>query len=275
MVYLFQISKEMRALEISGISFDSKNVKEGFLFVALRGEKSDGHNYIDSAVNNGAQALIVENQAEVNSTEISVAQVNDSRSALAEVSANFYAHPTKELVLVGITGTNGKTTITYLLESIWNEERRKSGVIGTIDYRYANNIRESAMTTPESLDLMRMFREMKNSGVEVVAMEASSHAIDRQRVHECHFDAAVFTNLTQDHLDYHQSMESYFEVKKKLFTQYLAGSVKKNKFSIINIDDPYGARLVEDSPGEIITYSIENENATVYARNSNITEKRN
>ncbi len=129
------------------------------------------------------------------------------------------------------------------------------------------------MTTPESLELMRMFREMKDSDVEVVAMEASSHAIDRQRVHECQFDMAVFTNLTQDHLDYHDSMESYFEVKKKLFTKYLAESVKKNKFSIINIDDPYGARLIDDASGEIISYSIENGIATVFAKNSSISER--
>lgn len=259
-------------LEISGVSFDSNKVKEGFLFVALRGENADGHNYIDSALNNGASALLVEKPSNVNSKKISVAQVNDSRAALAVVAANFFGHPTKELTLVGITGTNGKTTITYLLESIWASEHKRSGVIGTIDYRYANNIKESAMTTPESLQLMGMIKEMKDSGVETVAMEVSSHALDKQRVRECHFDAAVFTNLTQDHLDYHSSMESYFEVKKKLFAEYLVRSEKKKKFSIINIDDPYGARLLDTATGEIVSYSINNNTATIYAKTSEITD---
>ncbi len=259
-------------VEISGVSFDSNKVKEGYLFVALRGENADGHNYIESALNNGASALIVEKLNDVSSKEISVAQVNDSRAALAVVSANFFGHPTKELTLVGITGTNGKTTITYLLESIWDHEQNKSGVIGTIDSRYANNIKESAMTTPESLQLMGIIKEMKDSGVEAVAMEVSSHALDKQRVKECHFDAAVFTNLTQDHLDYHSSMESYFEVKKRLFTEYLAQSDKKDKYSIINIDDPYGARLLDDTVGEKVSYSINNSTAAVYAKASKITE---
>ena len=259
-------------LEISGVSFDSNKVNEGYLFVALSGERADGHSYIDSAVENGAQALIVEKQTEIRSKKVSIAQVDDSRAALALVAANYYKHPTKEFTLVGITGTNGKTTITYLLESIWNYERRKSGIIGTIDYRFAGNVNDSAMTTPEALDLMRMFREMKDAGVEVVAMEASSHAIDRQRILACQFDAAVFTNLTQDHLDYHESMESYFEVKKELFTKYLADSGKENKFSIINIDDPYGARLLSDTSGEKVSYSIGNNSATVYAKSSKITE---
>jgi UDP-N-acetylmuramoyl-L-alanyl-D-glutamate--2,6-diaminopimelate ligase len=258
-------------LNISGVSFDSKKVKEGFLFVALTGENTDGHSYIDSAVKNGAKALIVEKLPEINSQEVSVVQVNDSRAALAVVSANFFGHPTKELTLVGITGTNGKTTITYLLESIWQHQNKKSGIIGTIDYRYADIIKPSSMTTPESLDLMGMFREMRESGVETVAMEVSSHAIDKQRVAQCHFDSAVFTNLTQDHLDYHDSMENYFEVKKRLFTEFLEESEKEEKYSIINIDDPFGVRLVEDVSGNIVTYSIANPNANVYAQFSTIT----
>ncbi len=258
-------------LNISGVSFDSKKVRKGFLFVALTGENTDGHSYIDSAVKNGAKVLIVEKLPEINSQEVSVVQVNDSRAALAGVSANFFGHPTKELTLVGITGTNGKTTITYLLESIWQYQNKKSGIIGTIDYRYADIIKQSSMTTPESLDLMGMFREMRESGVETVAMEVSSHAIDKQRVVQCHFDSAVFTNLTQDHLDYHDSMENYFEVKKRLFTEFLEESEKEEKYSIINIDDPFGARLAEDVSGNIVTYSITNPNASVYAQSSTIT----
>ncbi|MEM7008867.1 MAG: UDP-N-acetylmuramoyl-L-alanyl-D-glutamate--2,6-diaminopimelate ligase [Thermodesulfobacteriota bacterium] len=257
---------------VCGISLDSNQVREDYLFAALKGENTDGHNYISSALENGAAALLVERLEQVSSEEISVIQVADTREALALVSANFYKRPTRELTLAGITGTNGKTTITYLLESIWNQERKNSGVIGTIDYRYAGKIRESSMTTPEALDLMRMFREMKDEGVQAVAMEVSSHALDRKRVVGCEFDAAVFTNLTQDHLDYHSSMESYFEVKKELFTNYLAKSTKENKYSIINIDDPYGQRLVCDAPGEVLTYSINDTSASVYAANSIISQ---
>jgi len=258
-------------LEISGVSFDSNKVKEGFLFVALTGENTDGHKYLESAVRNGAKALIVEKAPDKDYKDVTVIEVIDSRLSLAIVSANFFEHPTKDLTLIGITGTNGKTTITYLLESIWNEEGKNSGIIGTIDYRYGKNKLQSSMTTPESLDLMGMFRKMKDSGVDTVAMEVSSHAIDKERVRECHFDVGVFTNLTQDHLDYHGSMGNYLEVKKRLFTEFLAESDKKNKFSIINIDDPFGAQIVNDAPDNVATYSINNKTAIIHAVSSKIT----
>ncbi|MCK5710346.1 MAG: UDP-N-acetylmuramoyl-L-alanyl-D-glutamate--2,6-diaminopimelate ligase [Deltaproteobacteria bacterium] len=259
-------------LDISGVSFDSNKIKEGFLFVALTGENTDGHKYIESALSHGAKALIVEKALDKDYKGVTVIEVVDSRLSLARVSANFFEHPTKDLTLIGITGTNGKTTITYLLESIWNEEGKYSGIIGTIDYRYGKNKIQSSMTTPESLDLMGMFREMRDCGVDTVAMEVSSHAIDRQRVKECHFDAAVFTNLTQDHLDYHDTIQNYFEVKKRLFTEFLKESEKKNKFSIINIDDSFGARIVNDAPANVVTYSINNETATIHAVSSKITD---
>ncbi len=259
-------------LEISGVSFDSQKVHDGYLFVALRGEKTDGHKYIESAIKNGAKALIVEKKPEKDYPDVSVLEVEDSRISLARVAANFYGHPTKELSLVGITGTNGKTTVTYLLESIWNEENKKSGVIGTIDYRFGDKKVDAPMTTPESLDLMRMFREMRDSGTEYTAMEVSSHAIDRKRVLECHFDAAVFTNLTQDHLDYHGTLENYLSVKKRLFTELLASSEKKNKFSIINLDDPAGVEIARDAPGKVITYSIRDSKASVYVEDSRISD---
>lgn len=260
------------SLEVSGVSFDSNKVKKNYLFIALKGENVDGHKFIDSAVRNGATSLIVEVIPENISNEVTVVKVQDSRAVLAVVAANFFRHPTKELTLVGITGTNGKTTITYLLESIWNHEQKRSGVIGTIDYRYRNIIKQSSMTTPESLDLMGMFREMREQGVETVAMEVSSHAIDKNRVLGCHFDAAVFTNLTQDHLDYHNSMEDYFNVKKRLFTELMVESEKQNKFSIINIDDPYGSRLAEELTTDVVTFSISNPDATFYTASSTITD---
>lgn len=252
-------------LEISGISIDSNKVKEGYLFAALRGEKTDGHRYIDSALRNGAVALLVEDAPENGYPGIAVIRAGDSRESLARAAANYYGHPTKELTLAGVTGTNGKTTVTYLLESVWKEEGRNPGVIGTIEYRYGGSKVEAPMTTPESLDLMRMFREMRDAGIDCAAMEVSSHAIDRKRVLECHFDAAVFTNLTQDHLDYHGTIENYFGAKKKLFTGLLRASGKKDKFSVINIDDPYGEEIAKDAPGTVITYSLRDTSAAVSA----------
>lgn len=260
------------SLEISGISLDSQQIRDSYLFVALRGEKTDGHKYIESAVENGATAIISEKHPRKIFPGVTTIEVADSREALAVVSANFYKHPTKELSLVGITGTNGKTTVTYLLESIWKEENRNPGVIGTIDYRFGGKKFEALMTTPESLDLMRMLREMRDSGTDTVAMEVSSHAIDKKRVLECHFDAAVFTNLTQDHLDYHGTIENYLNVKKKLFTELLYKSEKKDKFSIINLDDAAGARIAKEAPGELVTYSLRDVNASVYVEESRITD---
>lgn len=260
-------------LEISGISFDSQLIQEGFLFVALKGDKTDGHKYIESAVKNGAKALIVEKAPDAVYPGVSVIEVADSRTSLAAAAANFYGHPTKELSLVGVTGTNGKTTVTYLLESIWKYESKKAGVIGTIDYRFGGKKFDAPMTTPESLDLMRMFRDMREYGTDYVAMEVSSHAIDRNRVLQCHFDAAVFTNLTQDHLDYHGTLENYLDAKKKLFTELLDFSEKKNKFSIINIDDPSGVEIAKEAPGELVTYSITNGSASVSVEERNITDQ--
>lgn len=252
-------------LEISGISIDSNEVKEGYLFAALKGEKTDGHRYIDSALGNGAVALLVEDAPENGYPGIAVVRTGDSRESLARAAANFYGHPTKELTLAGVTGTNGKTTVTYLLESIWKEEGRSPGVIGTIEYRFGGRRVSAPMTTPESLDLMRMFREMRDASVDCVAMEVSSHAIDRRRVLECHFDAAVFTNLTQDHLDYHGTIENYFSAKKKLFTELLSWSGKRDKFSVVNIDDPFGREIAKDAPGEVVTYSLGDTGASVSA----------
>ena len=259
-------------LNVSGISIDSNKVEQGFVFVALKGENTDGHKYIGPAVENGAAAVIAERTPDIAYEGVTVIEVPDSRTALADVSANFYAHPTKELSLVGITGTNGKTTVTYLLESIWRQQRLSTGVIGTIDCRFGENARESLMTTPESLDLMRTFREMRSSGVQIVAMEVSSHALDKKRVAGCQFDAAVFTNLTQDHLDYHGTIENYLNAKKTLFTEVLKRSGKQKKFSIINLDDPYGHDICRSAPGEVVTYSTHNIKADVYAETSEITE---
>lgn len=256
-------------VEIPAVCYDSKEVRDGSLFAAIRGEKTDGHKYVESAVKSGARALLVEEISENPFRGVSIIQVEDTKSALAEVSANFFNHPTKEITLVGVTGTNGKTTITYLLESIWQEWGKNAGVIGTVDYRFSGKKIPSIRTTPESLDLMSLFRDMRDSAVQCVVMEVSSHALDRKRVFGCHFDAAVFTNLSQDHLDYHGTIENYFEAKKKLFSEVLRKSEKREKFSVINIDDPYGKEIAKEAVGKIISYSILNSEG-VYAEKTDI-----
>lgn len=256
-------------VEISAVCYDSKEVCDGSLFAAIRGEKTDGHKYVESALKSGARALLVEEISENPFRGVSIIQVEDTKSALAEVSANFFNHPTKEITLVGVTGTNGKTTITYLLESIWQEWGKNAGVIGTVDYRFSGKKIPSIRTTPESLDLMSLFRDMRDSAVQCVVMEVSSHALDRKRVFGCHFDAAVFTNLSQDHLDYHGTIENYFEAKKKLFSEVLRKSEKREKFSVINIDDPYGKEIAKEAVGKIISYSILNSEG-VYAEKTDI-----
>ena len=258
-------------IEILGISYNSKEVRDGFLFAAIEGEKTDGHRYIKSAIGNGARALLVERVPGKRLEDISIIQVEDTRSSLAHVSANFFGHPTKELTLVGVTGTNGKTTVTYLLESIWQEEKKNVGMIGTVEYRFSGKKFPSSMTTPESLDLMKLFFDMRNSGTECVVMEVSSHALDRKRVLGCHFDAAVFTNLTQDHLDYHGTIENYFNAKKKLFTEILKASEKKKKFSVLNFDDPYGREIAKDAAGDIVSYSSTSREVIVYVEKNQIT----
>ncbi|MER3446421.1 MAG: UDP-N-acetylmuramoyl-L-alanyl-D-glutamate--2,6-diaminopimelate ligase [Candidatus Dadabacteria bacterium] len=259
-------------IEITGVCYDSKEVRDGSLFVAIRGEKTDGHKYVESAIRSGASALLVEEIPQNHFRDVSIIQVEDTKSALAEVSANFFGHPTKELTLAGVTGTNGKTTVTYLLESIWQEWGKNVGVIGTVDYRFSGKRIPAVRTTPESLDLMNLFRNMRDSAVWYVVMEVSSHALDRKRVFGCHFDAAVFTNLSQDHLDYHGTMENYFEAKKRLFSEVLRKSEKREKFSIINIDDSYGKKIAKEAAGQIIPYSILNSEG-VYTEKADITSE--
>ncbi|HXG31646.1 MAG TPA: UDP-N-acetylmuramoyl-L-alanyl-D-glutamate--2,6-diaminopimelate ligase [Thermodesulfobacteriota bacterium] len=257
-------------VDIAGISYDSKEVRPGFLFVAIRGEKTDGHKYLGVAIENGARAIVVEEIPNEVFNDTSIIRVEDTKSALAEISANFFFHPTKELTLVGVTGTNGKTTVTYILESIWQEEKKNTGLIGTVEYRFSMNRIPSSMTTPESLDLTRLLSDMRSSGVRYVVMEVSSHALDRKRVLGCHFDAAIFTNLTQDHLDYHETMEDYFSAKKRLFSEVLRRSEKGERFSIINFDDPYGKEIAKEAVGEVVSYSTRRGEGVVYAEKAEI-----
>ncbi|MGQ0793931.1 MAG: UDP-N-acetylmuramoyl-L-alanyl-D-glutamate--2,6-diaminopimelate ligase [Deltaproteobacteria bacterium] len=259
--------------EITGVAYSSRDIKPGFIFIAVKGERTDGHRYVSQAAAAGAKAAAVEDIPDAIPDGLTVIQVEDTKSTLAEVSANFFRRPSRDLTSVGITGTNGKTTITYLLESIWRESGLSAGVIGTVEYRYGGRRIPSPMTTPESLDLMRLLADMRDGGARCVAVEVSSHALDRGRVRGCDFDAAVFTNLTQDHLDYHGTMENYFEAKKKLFADILPRSSKKKKFSIINFDDPWGEKIASSAGGRIISYSAERSDTHVRPEALEITEE--
>ena len=259
-----------RSFEVSRIAYNSKDVVENSLFVAIKGTKSDGHSFIPEAISKGARALVVE-QLPGDIKDVAVILTHDTRLALAKIAARFYNNPSSDLVLVGITGTNGKTTTAYLVESIFKEAGMKTGIIGTISYRYGGKSIPATMTTPESLDLQRILADMSEHGVTHVVMEVSSHALDLKRVESLHFRAGVFTNLTQDHLDYHQTMEHYFKSKAILFNRLLVkGGSKKVSHAILNTDDPYSKTLFENTTPNIIGYGVKNR-ADVFPVHTSLT----
>ncbi|MEE2679156.1 MAG: UDP-N-acetylmuramoyl-L-alanyl-D-glutamate--2,6-diaminopimelate ligase [Myxococcota bacterium] len=219
---------------IRGVCYDSRAVAPGDLFFAIRGESSDGHDYLEQAVERGAAALLVEEASETPDLQgRPVVVVPDTRSALAPVACCFYGEPANELTLIGITGTNGKTSVTYLVESILTRADRRVGLIGTVEIRFPGERQRSLNTTPESLDLQRALRAMRTQGVEAVAMEVSSHGIQLGRIAGCRFAVAAVTNLSQDHLDFHTTMEAYLAAKTQLFRAHLA----PGGTAVINVDD--------------------------------------
>jgi len=236
--------------EIKSVHYRAQDVKPGGLFVAVSGFRADGHDFIDEALARGASAVVVQKPVEkpVGKNSV-VVEVENTRKALSEISANFYENPSGKLSVTGITGTNGKTTTAYLIESILSAAGVNVGVIGTINYRYLGKTFENPVTTPESLDLQRILSDMLKEGITHVIVEVSSHALDLFRVHNCWFDVGVFTNLTRDHLDYHDDMESYGSCKEKLFTKYLNSGPKKDRATaVINCNDPLGKKLVRKLP---------------------------
>jgi UDP-N-acetylmuramoyl-L-alanyl-D-glutamate--2,6-diaminopimelate ligase len=240
--------------EIEGIAYHSKQVKKGFLFVAIRGMEADGHQFIGEAVQRGAEVVLLEEGQEIPAK--TMVFVRDSRQALATISSNFYGNPSSQVKLIGITGTNGKTTITYLLESIFRKAGHKVGVIGTINYRFGQKEFPTSNTTPESLDLQRIFREMVKEGVSHVIIEVSSHGLDLGRVFGCQFDGAIFTNFASEHLDYHKNLGHYFNSKKKLFSESLMMSHKARRFVVTNRDDPKGEEIVKGINLPVIRYGL-------------------
>jgi len=253
-------------IPIQGITYDSRMVSKDFLFAAIKGQHLDGSRFIPDAIKHGMSAILAEEPVTPPTPPLikgwigGVTQiiVPDVREAMAILAAAFYGEPSKKLTLLGVTGTNGKTTITYLVESILKAAGFNVGVVGTINFRYANKIVNAPHTTPEAPDLQNIFKQMVDNGVTHCIMEVSSHSLAQKRVDGSRFVGGIFTNLTQDHLDYHKTMEGYFESKTRLFTDFIAK--EKNGFSVINIDDPWGVRLkTQDSRFKILGYSLKQE----------------
>ena len=243
-------------ISVRNIRYDSRRVGPGDLFVAMRGTVQNGHRFIDEAIAAGAPVVVVDDDGARSDTYFMHAGVlkvlvPDARVALAGLSANFYGRPADRLQLVGITGTNGKTTTSHLVRAILEAAGRPAGLIGTIEYRIGERVVPAAHTTPESTELNALLAEMEQAGCVAAVMEVSSHALALSRVEGLEFRAAVFTNLTQDHLDYHSSMEEYFRAKKKLFD-----SLGPESLAVVNADDPYGPRMIGDTLASTLTYGL-------------------
>jgi len=238
--------------EISGISYDSRDVKTGDLFVAWKGEHYDGHDFINDAVSRGAAAVMSETVVEI---PVPVLLVPSSRKAMPIAACAFYGNPSRRLRLVGVTGTNGKTSTTFFLQSIFEAAGFKAGLVGTLGARIGGRVIETEHTTPESVDIQRVLARMVDEGVEAVAMEVSSHGLAQGRTDALEFDCGVFTNLTQDHLDYHGTLDDYLSAKLRLFSEYPLYSSKKFVASV-NVDDPSAESVIAAVNGEVITYGI-------------------
>jgi UDP-N-acetylmuramoyl-L-alanyl-D-glutamate--2,6-diaminopimelate ligase len=241
--------------EVSGITYDSRRVTPGMLFVAISGRNADGHEFISTAIERGASAIICERNRAFPSraTRISVA---DTREALARAARSYFEHPSARLKVIGVTGTNGKTTVAFMVKALLEAAGIKTGLLGTVRYEIGDRVIPAQRTTPESLEVQEMMAQMLKANCKACVMEVSSHALEQKRVLGVEFDVGIFTNLTRDHLDYHGTMESYFAAKKKLFTSLADGS--KKGVAVINIDDIFGARLAGASRVEVeLTYGLQ------------------
>ncbi|MBN8569382.1 MAG: UDP-N-acetylmuramoyl-L-alanyl-D-glutamate--2,6-diaminopimelate ligase [Ignavibacteria bacterium] len=252
---------------IEGLAYDSRKVKENYIFFALKGLKDDGSKYIKSAIDAGAKAIVTDMDLDVNEIPTNVLSVKDARKTMA-LFANVYNElPSEKLKLIGVTGTNGKTTTTYLIKTFLENSGYKTGLLGTIDYQIGDVKVESKLTTPESVEICSMLGEMVKQGYQYCVMEVSSIALVMKRVYSLNFNTAIFTNLTSEHLDFHHNMENYFEAKKILFDD-----LSDNSFAITNLDDIYGEKILADTKAKKITYAV-NADADYKAENSNFDLK--
>jgi UDP-N-acetylmuramoyl-L-alanyl-D-glutamate--2,6-diaminopimelate ligase len=242
---------------VTAVEYDSRRVRPGCCFVAIQGEKTDGNRYIDAAIASGAVAIVSDSPEVTPRDKVAWATLRHGRKALARVASNFYGRPAEKLAITGITGTNGKTTTAFIVESILNAAGRKDALLGTIEYHVGGKVIEAPHTTPEALEVMQVFAESVRAGATEAVMEVSSHALDQQRVYGIPFDVAVFTNLTRDHLDYHKTFEDYFCAKSVLFE---GCGTEPPRVSVVNVDDPYGSELIKRARAKkrnLLTYGLD------------------
>lgn len=251
-----------RNIDISGIAYDSRKVKDGDLFVCITGFKVDGHDFIPQAIAQGAAAVVVEK--EVKSAAVPIIKVNNTRRALALTAAEFFDNPSSKFKLIGVTGTNGKTTTTYLIKTILELQGNKVGLIGTNQNMIREKVIPTERTTPESYELQHLFAQMADEKVDYVVMEVSSHSLDLHRVDGCYFEVGIFTNLTQDHLDFHKTMDNYVKAKTKLFHRCKTG--------IVNSDDEYSQYILEHGTSKMLTFGIANK-ADIWAKDVRLSDK--
>ena len=244
--------------EVRAITYHSGQTSEGSLFVAIKGTQSDGHNFVQQAIDRGCQIVVVEKPLDP-MPGVTIIEVDNSRAALAQLANRFFAFPSRSLAVIGITGTNGKTTTTYLLESILAACGLKVGVIGTVDVRYPGYVQPALVTTPESVDLQRILREMLDAGVTHVVLEATSHALDMHRVDGTRFAVGLFTNLSQDHLDYHRTMGEYFAAKSRLFSHILQEEGEAPALAVINTDDLWCEKLFALIDGPVLRFGLSDD----------------
>ncbi|GAW92149.1 UDP-N-acetylmuramoyl-L-alanyl-D-glutamate--2,6-diaminopimelate ligase [Calderihabitans maritimus] len=267
----FQLLQGSLNQYVKGIHYDSRQIKEGYLFVAIEGFRVDGHRFIPDALERGAVALVVEKPVAV-PEGVTCLLVKDSRRALSALSAAYFDYPSRHLNLIGVTGTNGKTTTTHLIEAILQQAGEKVGLLGTIVNRIGDRELPAVHTTPESLDLQALLAQMVEEEVAYAVMEVSSHALALDRTVDCEYDVGVFTNLSQDHLDFHQNMQEYLKAKGKLFASLGSGVKKRKKYAVINADDPQSAYLRQITSVPVVTYGLREE-SDVQAKNIDVGTK--
>ena len=243
--------------EIISIAYDSRKVKVGTLFVAIAGFNVDGHDYISQAINNGASAIL-SNGRSPKGLSVPVIQVKNPRLALSEISAQFYGNPSQKMNIVGVTGTNGKTSITHILSHIMNSANKTCGTMGTLGFKTPSGITSTGFTTPESVEVQQMLQTLNTAGINNLVMEVSSHALNLHRVNNVDINIAIFSNLTREHLDFHGNMENYFQSKLKLFKQ-----LNKSNIAIININDPYSERISCKTLAKVVKYGFD-KNADLF-----------
>ena len=247
-------------LEIENIAYDSRKIKQGSCFVAIKGENFNGYEFISESINKGAKLIVSEKKLSFN-TEVSTIIVKSARKALSRLSSNFYENPSKKINIIGITGTNGKTSVNQIIKQLLDNMGETCGALGTLGFSYNQDIINTGFTTPESIELHGMLRLLVDSNTKNAVLEVSSHSLDQLRVDDVDFNTAIFTNLSQDHLDYHKNMRNYFNAKSRLFK-----NLNKDSYSIINIDNKYGLELYESVLGKKISYGI-NSNSDISASN--------